>query len=84
MRPRASIARASDRAIFVYVNDDGSARELTLGEGQYLATEYDASDYARPYIKTHYSARMPDGGLRGYLERRKLPKRVEVGAPADR
>jgi len=73
------------RGEYVWVDDDGSARALTPDEERYLATKFDFADGARPYIKRTYSQRTPDGRLRGYLERRKLPRRVAVrpAAPPD-
>ncbi|WP_284350401.1 hypothetical protein [Roseisolibacter agri] len=69
---------APDPTQFVWVEDDGSARELTPDEQEYLGTEFPPGDGARPYIKWRYGARTPDGRLSGFLERRKLPARVVV------
>ncbi len=69
---------ADARARFVYIQDDGSARELSLDEGAYLATAFDPGDGSRPYIKSSYEARTPMGALRGYLHRHKLPAEVVV------
>ena len=63
---------------FVYVEDDGSARELSHHQCAYLATAFEPFDGGRPYIKESYNARTPDKRLRGYLERRKLPRRIRV------
>jgi len=73
------------REEYVWVDDDGSARALTPDEERYLATTFDPTDGGRPYVKRTYSQRTPDGRLRGYLERRKLPRRVAVrpAAPPD-
>jgi hypothetical protein len=51
---RAARSTADARAHFVYVHDDGSARELTTHEAEYLATAFDPADGGRPYIKTRY------------------------------
>ena len=69
-------------AKFVYVEDDGSARELTVDECIFLSTEFEAFDSGRPYVKSRYRARTPDGRLCGFLERRKLPRRVAI-RPSD-
>ncbi len=69
---------ADARTRFVYVEDDGSAREITADEAEYLATRFDAEDGNRPYIKHGYDSLTPDRRLRGYLERRKLPPGVAV------
>ena len=70
-------------ARFVYVEDDGSAHELTPGDAEYLATPFHPNDGNRPYVKWRYRSRTPDGRLRGFLERRKLPGGMAV-APAPR
>lgn len=61
---------------FVYVNDDGSARELDADEREYLSTKFEFGDGGRPYIKGWYEETTPDYKLRGYLRRRQLPKRI--------
>jgi len=61
---------------YVWVDDDGSARELNADERKYLRTPFDPRDGARPYVKSNYRARTPDGRLRGYLRRNQLPWRV--------
>ena len=64
---------------FVYVDKAGGARELTPDEREHLQTEYRGDDGARPYIKLRYESRTPDGRLDGYLERRRLPRRIAIG-----
>lgn len=59
---------------FVYVEDDGSIRELTPDELGYLARTFLPNDGGRPYIKARYEQKTPDGGLAGYLARRKVPR----------
>lgn len=63
---------------YVYVNDDGSARELTLSEQEYLNTKFYGADGGRPYIKLHYGSRTPNGWLRGFLKRRRLPPKIFI------
>ena len=69
---------AEDPALYVFVEDDGSARELTPDEQDYLATEFIPGDGGRPYIKGYYRQRTPDGHLRGFLARSDLPRRIVV------
>ena len=78
MKYREATSQDDARAKFVYVEDDGSARELTVDECVFLSTEFEAFDGGRPYVKSSYRARTPDGRLRGFLERRKLPRRVAI------
>lgn len=63
---------------FVVVEDDGSARELTADEIEYLNTEFQGADGARPYIKSSYRQLTPDGKIGGFLAREKLPRNVKV------
>ena len=77
-RWRASMADGSYARRFVYVEDDGNARELTATELDYLNTEFHGADGNRPYIKYRYSSLTPDRRLRGYLLRKKLPRDIDV------
>ena len=63
---------------FVYINDDGSARELTAGEREYLAAEYRFGDGNAPYIKSSYTERNGWGTLRGFLFRGALPREIPI------
>ncbi|HEX2780002.1 MAG TPA: hypothetical protein VHM30_10910 [Gemmatimonadaceae bacterium] len=78
MRLQAARDDTDARARFVWVDDDGSARELTADECRYLATAFEGADGGRPYIKDRYRSRTPDGRLGGYLERRMLPRGTVV------
>jgi hypothetical protein len=66
---------------YVYVNRDGSARELTSDEQEYLNEEFSGGDGARPYLKFRYESLTPDGRISGFLERRQLPARIEIQPP---
>lgn len=63
---------------YVYVNRNGSARELTADEHEYLNTKFAPGGGARPYIKYRYESLTPDGLISGYLKRRQLPAQIEV------
>jgi predicted metal-dependent hydrolase len=63
---------------FVYVNDDGSVRELTPEERDYLNTEFHPNDGNRPYIKDRYRDRTPDGKLSGFLLRKRVPRGIPI------
>src|SRR5215469_2917651 len=43
---------------YVYVNVDGSARELHPDERDYLETPFSPGDGARPYVKGSYADRL--------------------------
>ena len=64
---------------FVYVNENGTARELSADERSYLNTKFYPTDGNRPYIKDSYRQRTPVGDISGYLLKKRLPRRVHVG-----
>jgi hypothetical protein len=63
---------------YIYVNDDGSARELTDDEQDYINTKFEGGDGARPYIKSHYYSLTPDKKMKGFLWRRHLPRKITI------
>ena len=68
---------------YIYVEDDGGARELDADEREYLNTKFHPADGARPYIKFRYESLTPDGRLSGYLRRRQLPKGIAIRPASD-
>jgi hypothetical protein len=65
--------------VLVYVDNDGSVRELTISEKTYVETEFSPLDGARPYVKTNYLERNGWGEMRGFLPRTEVPNDVAVG-----
>jgi hypothetical protein len=63
---------------FVYVNQDGSVRELSPAEQPYLSEEISGGDSVRPYIKRSYKSRDGWGSLSGFIGRRKVPARIRI------
>jgi hypothetical protein len=69
---------------YVYINADGTARELHAGERAYLETEFMGGDGAMPSIKDSYDERNGWGEIRGYLKRAALPPGTSIAdAPAE-
>jgi hypothetical protein len=66
---------------YIYVNDDGTARELHAAERQYLESIFPSSDGSRPYVKRMFYARDGWGSIQGFCRRSKLPRDLLV-APA--
>jgi hypothetical protein len=66
---------------FIFVNADGSARELHQGERDYLETGFHPADGGRPYVKGNYAAKDGWGSLAGYLKRSKLSSQIEILPP---
>jgi hypothetical protein len=65
---------------YLYVNADGSARELHPNERKYLETPFHPADGARPYIKAGYASKNGWGEITGFLKRSKLPKGTRISA----
>ena len=63
---------------YVHVNHDGSARKLSPGEVDYLSQEFQDGDGGRPYIKFSYESRNGWGSISGFIERRRVPKRIGI------
>jgi hypothetical protein len=69
---------------YIYVNADGTARELHAAERAYLETEFKGGDGAMPYIKDSYEERNGWGEISGFLKRAALPAGTPVAdAPAE-
>jgi hypothetical protein len=69
---------------FVYVNSDGSVRELHAKEKTYLETPFEPFDGGRPYVKHKYDGKNGWGDTKGYCARSAIPTNLTViAAPAD-
>lgn len=63
---------------FVYIEIDGTVRELHSDEQDYLTTDFLPNDGGRPYVKSNYNEEMPDGKISGYIRRRRVPKGIII------
>jgi hypothetical protein len=63
---------------YVYIDDNGNARELNTAEEEYVTTALFLDDDAEFFIKPRYESLNPKGGLRGYLRRRQLPRGLRL------
>jgi hypothetical protein len=63
---------------YIYVNADGTTRELHASERKYLETPFKLGDGAMPYIKDSYDERDGWGELSGYLKRKALPADIVI------
>lgn len=70
--------RRQSEISFVYVNQDGSVREISVGEQAYLTRRFDPFDGARPYIKSRYWSWDNWGSRSGYLKRYRVPWRITI------
>lgn len=63
---------------YVFVENDGTVRELDKEDQEYLLEEFSPTDGARPYIKSRYSDLTPDKKQNGFISRRRVPKSVKI------
>lgn len=77
-RERAAKADGSFGRQFVWVDDDGSARELNAEELGHLNTDFQPGDIGQPHIKGSYATRTRGEPASGFLLRSRLPQDVSV------
>jgi len=63
---------------FVYVEPEGTVRELYQEEIQYLNASFNYSDRARPLIKKSYGEINTKGNISGFILRRRVPKNIKI------
>ncbi|WP_299244132.1 hypothetical protein [uncultured Aquimarina sp.] len=63
---------------YVYVNSDGTVRELYDDEVEYLNEEFHPTDGAKPYVKSRYKSLTPDKKMSGVIQRNRVPRKVEI------
>jgi hypothetical protein len=69
---------------YIFVNDDGTVRELHQAERNYLQEAFAPSDGARPYVKTSFDDRNGWGSPKGFCHRSKVPPNLPIAAaPAE-
>ena len=75
--------RPSEEGIrFVYINQDGSARELVEGKRVYLETEFEPGDSGRSYVKSSYESKNGWGSVSGFIERHRVPADIPIAGIA--
>lgn len=63
---------------YVYINQDGSAREVSPQEQRYLSQEFSGGDSGRLYIKASYESLDGWGSQSGFIARRRVPIQVLI------
>ena len=63
---------------YVHVELDRTVRELDSDEQEYLKEVFHPNDGARPYIKSNYWQKTPDGKIDGFLKRIRVPWWIEI------
>lgn len=76
----STVAAKSKLFPYIYINADGSARELHATERAYLETEFVGGDGDAPNIKLEYEERNGWGDLNGYLAREHLPNGMLIAS----
>jgi hypothetical protein len=76
----STVAAKSKLFPYIYINADGSARELHATERTYLETEFAGGDGNAPNIKLEYEERNGWGDLNGYLARDRLPSGMPIAS----
>jgi hypothetical protein len=76
-----AVPKASE--VLVWINADGSARELREAEKRYVDADFRPADGARPYVKGDYSVRNAWGDLSRYVERTLVPDHVRIDPSPD-
>ncbi len=66
---------------YIYVEDNGTYREIDEEERKYLEERFHPGDGARPYVKFGLYSMTPDGKIGGFLKRTKLPRDIKKGIP---
>jgi hypothetical protein len=63
---------------YVFVHDDGTARELRPDEKTYLEEPFLPLDGGRPAIKETYTSKNGWGSIRGFCRRSLIPEELEI------
>ncbi len=63
---------------FVYVEADGSVRELHQQEIDYLNAPFNYNDGARPILKKRYDEKNTDGKISGFILRQRVPRHIKI------
>lgn len=63
---------------YVYVEDDGSVREVNEEEEKYLREVFHPADSGRPYIKSRYTEKDGRGSIAGFIRRRRVRANIKI------
>ena len=68
---------------YVYIEENGSVRELHLREHRFFEMPMYPTDGSRPYIKSSYNYRNRFGSFSGYCLRTRIPSHLEIQNPPE-
>jgi hypothetical protein len=63
---------------FVYIEKDGTVRELYQEEIEYLNAPFNYNDGARPIPKKRYEDKNPEGKISGFILRKRVPQQIKI------
>ena len=63
---------------YVYVNADGTVRELHTEEREYLETPFEGGDGGRPYVKANFDSKDGWGEIKGFCRRSSIPAHLPI------
>ena len=63
---------------YVYVNEDGTVRELHPDERSYLETPFHPFDSGQPYTKNSYQKKDGRGRISGFCLRSHIPSNIDI------
>ncbi|WP_417556933.1 hypothetical protein [Mesoflavibacter zeaxanthinifaciens] len=75
------LRKDNDRFEYVFVEENGTVRELYRHEKSYLKESFLPNDGARPYIKLRYKSKGLDGKINGFILRKRIPKNINIFNP---
>jgi len=68
----------ADEFPYVYVNTDGTIREVSPEEREYLMEDFHPADGGRPYIKFRYESVDGWGRQSGFMGRHRVPRGMKI------
>ena len=82
-RPLSAVIVSEDEAKtvpypFVFVEDDGTVRELHAGERKHLEAPFHPADGSRPHVKNSFEQKNTVGSMKGYCLRSKIPSHLVI------
>jgi hypothetical protein len=78
LRHLIPLRKKEDGFKYVFIEADGTVRELNNEEEKYLTEVFWPNDGDRPYIKTRYWDRTADGKLSGFILRKRVPGGMRI------
>ncbi len=69
---------------YVFVEVDGTVRELHISERNHLETPFHPTDGSRPYVKNSFRQRNALGSMKGYCLRSRIPPHLTIIDPPEK